>query len=119
MNMKKVTALLLTAVLFICLLPANAAAARLRKMDNEDYTETYTFYPNVANLPAAFARHSPDNFNLYYIAGSCDTAVYCIQIDSPQIFFLHCCVIFHAGNQRGSIRPPLLHSLHIPRLTVF
>ena len=85
MNRKQLTALLVAAVLFICLLPSNAIAARLRIMDNEDYPETYTFYPGVANLPAAFARHNPDNFNLYYIAGGYETAVYCIQIDSPQI----------------------------------
>ena len=85
MKYKRMTALLLTVVLFTCLIPANAFAAQLRICDAEDYPETYTFNGNVPNLPAAFANHTSSNFNLYYLRGSYDTAVYCIQISSPRI----------------------------------
>ena len=85
MKSKRILALLITVVLFTCLFPANVFAARLRICDKEDYPETYSFNKNAANLPAAFASHDTSNFNLYYLRGSYDTAVYCIQMSSPRI----------------------------------
>ena len=85
MKPRKIAALLLAAVLFVCLFPSDAFAARLRICDNEDYPETYHFNAGAANLPSEFRNHSTANFNLYYLAGSYDTAVYCIQMSSPNI----------------------------------
>ena len=78
-------ALLVTIVLFLCLFPANIFGAQLRICDIEDYPERYHFNKNAANLPWGFANHDTNNFNLYYLRGSYDTAVYCIQISSPRI----------------------------------
>lgn len=69
MNIKRIIALLLIVVLFVCIIPANAFAAQLRICDAEDYPETYTFNGNVPNLPAAFANHTSSNFN-YTICGA-------------------------------------------------
>lgn len=85
MKKHRIMALLIAAVLFTCLLPSDAFAAQLRICDNEDYPEHYSFNTGVANLPASFASHDTSNFNLYYLRGSYDTAVYCIQINSPRI----------------------------------
>lgn len=85
MKTHRIMALLIAVVLFTCLLPSDAFAAQLRICDNEDYPEHYSFNPGVANLPASFASHDTSNFNLYYLRGSYETAVYCIQINSPRI----------------------------------
>lgn len=80
---KKLLALAICICLIISLMPSSvfAATSYLRVRTTSDFT----FNASAANLPAVWKNHQTHVVNMYYIGGSFDTAVYCIQMDVTDI----------------------------------
>ena len=84
---KPIILLVLTCFLLsVCLLPATEILAAQTYLRIEDFWN-YSFNQYAANLPWQFQQHQTRYFNLYWVGGSYNTCVYCIDMLSSEITY--------------------------------